>query len=211
MPNWVDCELTIVGKSKAKLDECLAAVVGKEDIVFDRHTGKEFKHEPTIFDFERILPMPAELHSVVSGNTKIDGVMVENFYDTPDGPVAADKADLIKRYGAVSWYEWAISHWGTKWNASEARILTRDMVDEADRSGRSRKATEDAKVSAVIGFQTAWSPPIPIIIALSDKFPKLKFVLDYWEGGMGFQGTYVAKNGETITDVSMKYNGPRGG
>ena len=59
--------------------------------------------------------------------------------------------------------------------------------------------------------QSAWSPPIPVIKAMSDKFPSLKFKLKYYEMGMGFKGVYTVEGGTVLEDSDAKYNGHRGG
>lgn len=74
----------------------------------------------------------------------------------------------LRRYGAVSWYEWRVEHWGTKWN--------------------SYMPTEDGRR---ISFLTAWTPPEPVYKVLSERFPRVAFTLrcaiegedrTYWEG-----------------------------
>ena len=76
--------------------------------------------------------------------------------------------------GGWDWYTWSIAHWGTKWDVEE--ILAED--EDTDYIG--------------ISFETAWSPPIEWVIAVSKKFPSLYFVLTYSEPGMGFAGEYRA-------------------
>lgn len=47
------------------------------------------------------------------------------------------------------WYNWRLENWGTKWNSYECKQLQDNMFL----------------------FDTAWSAPHPIILALSKKFP----------------------------------------
>jgi hypothetical protein len=56
----------------------------------------------------------------------------------------------IQRYGERDWYEWSISNWGTKWNASDS------CFDEE---------------TGVAEFETAWSMPEPVYRALSQYTP----------------------------------------
>jgi hypothetical protein len=60
------------------------------------------------------------------------------------------------QYGANDWYDWSNKNWGTKWNAD---------CKEAELNG------EMCRMS----FDTAWSPPCPIIKKLSEMFPTLYF------------------------------------
>lgn len=58
--------------------------------------------------------------------------------------------------------EWRIEHWGTKHDVSKAETVF---------SRRWNKAS--------FTFETAWSPPRPVIQALSSRFPGLVFELKY--------------------------------
>ena len=46
------------------------------------------------------------------------------------------------------------------------------------------------------GFDTAWSPAEPVVAALAEKFPTLRIIHRYCEGGMGYAGEVVYINGE---------------
>lgn len=54
----------------------------------------------------------------------------------------------ILNYGSPSWYNWAITNWGTKWNVAS---------DEGE-----------IQPDGSIYFDTAWSAPMPIINKLAD-------------------------------------------
>lgn len=94
-------------------------------------------------------------------------------------------------------YQWCLNNWGTKWGIYNSVIKTEKL------DGRNTRL--------VYKFQTAWSPPLPIILAMSNKFPSLKFKLNYFECGMQFKGTYVVKASKIIKDIESKYTGNRGG
>lgn len=82
--------------------------------------------------------------------------------------------DNILEYGHDTWYEWCIDNWGTKWNACETTILENGFE-----------------------FNTAWSTPIPIIEALSSKFPELTFRIEWADENLGYNcGTIECANGE---------------
>ena len=85
-------------------------------------------------------------------------------------------------------YEWCNDNWGTKWNACDVIL-------------------KDNKYY----FNTAWSPPEPVIKKLSEKFPDLTLTLKYWEGGCGFRGMCKFKYGEKIGYSNHRYSGHRGG
>ena len=77
------------------------------------------------------------------------------------------------------WYQWRIDNWGTKWEPSEV----------------SCRIENNSKI--YIHFQTAWSPPDPVIRAFIESVTNNKFLsqyieqikLDYDEVGEGFWGT----------------------
>jgi hypothetical protein len=57
--------------------------------------------------------------------------------------------------GIPNWYDWQRKHWGTKWNA-----YNEDLRDESDST-------------LVLRFDTAWSPPEPVIAALRAKLEEM--------------------------------------
>ncbi len=77
------------------------------------------------------------------------------------------------------WYNWRVSHWSTKWNATNCRY--------------------DSKGNSIL-FHTAWAPPCPVIKALSIKFPKVSFTLKYTEAAIWFAGVCEFENGEMVVD-----------
>lgn len=74
------------------------------------------------------------------------------------------------------WYSWHCDYWGTKWNSSSTYI------------------NEDGD-DLVVWFNTAWSPCIPIIIELINKYPELYFECAYFEPGCWFAGI-ISKDDE---------------
>jgi hypothetical protein len=76
------------------------------------------------------------------------------------------------------WYDWRNEHWGTRSNSYEGQV------------------TEEG-----IGFNTAWSPPIPAIVELAKQIGKsLRLIYD--EPGMDFCGELiVAADGKHCDEV----------
>ena len=75
---------------------------------------------------------------------------------------------LIRKYGADSAWDWCVENWGTKGGGE---------VYYAEPTG--------------IGFETAWSPPIGIVKALS-LLTGREFRLTYIEEGEDFCGEYFS-------------------
>jgi hypothetical protein len=68
----------------------------------------------------------------------------------------------------VNWHSWNNQNWGTKWNAYSCSI-----------------AIVNGK--AFIKFQTAWSPPYPVISAFANKF-QVPFTHRYMDEAHNFWG-----------------------
>jgi hypothetical protein len=56
----------------------------------------------------------------------------------------------------------------------------------------------DNEIKVTYFFNTAWSPPIPVIEEMGKMFPNLEFQLDYFEQGMDFNGHMIIENGECV-------------
>ena len=69
-----------------------------------------------------------------------------------------------------SWYDWRVQNWGTKWSGYDGRF------------------NDD---QTAFTFDTAWSPPLPIIKKLAEITGQT-FILGYIEEGMFFCGKYTA-------------------
>ena len=112
----------------------------------------------------------------------------------PNGKITFDFNKVIPRpkEQEANWYEWNIQHWGTKWNIDSDDIST----------------TKDEILTGKISlrFDTAWSPPTPVIQAAALKYTGLSFKLKYWEGGVGFRGVCTAYK-DKITNKEYKYMG----
>ncbi|HEY9642992.1 MAG TPA: hypothetical protein V6C57_21060 [Coleofasciculaceae cyanobacterium] len=85
--------------------------------------------------------------------------------------------------GDFNWYDWSVKHWGTKWDAYSV------AKREGDR----------------IQFDTAWSVPLPVLIAASKRFPDLVFVNEYIEETLESAGELKLQNGQTILDNHCSY------
>lgn len=80
-----------------------------------------------------------------NGESGTDGLNRFNFYNL----VSPSDLDWYKE--SENWYNWRIANWGTKWNACDLEVDYDDVEDINNITYR---------------FSTAWSPPIPIMLAL---------------------------------------------
>lgn len=216
MPNWCECDLRVEGP-KTIVEKFLTFAMGEE----------------SVFDFNRIVPMPPELSEVPSGSNEMgyrakygteaevadvlsypwvrsEGVTTREeliaFFERtrPEMMATAERYKAnADKYGATTWYDWSWEHWGTKWNAHEAS-LNPEATLSWEEGGQEMSGVE-------INFETAWGPPEPVIRRASELFPELEFDLRYFECGDGFSGMYVCKGGEVLYDKSGDYFGNRGG
>lgn len=108
-------------------------------------------------------------------------------YAKQDELAVKDKTGKTKDGYNSGGREWCQTHWGTKWNAVDTEIELETNTRE--------------NTTARISFDTAWSPPTPVILAMSKTHPALNFTLEYEEGGIGFRGTFTAKNGKVVQDT----------
>jgi hypothetical protein len=90
--------------------------------------------------------------------------------------------------------DWCIANWGTKWNLGDDTNI--DI---------------DTDSFTIYHFMTAWTPPRPVVLAMSKQFPTLRFDLSFWESGVCFQGEYHVENGVVLKDETSPYHGDRGG
>ena len=100
----------------------------------------------------------------------------------------------IKNYESPTWYEWRHDHWGTKWNACRDEI-ERDIAE-----------MEDGNYSILYYFQTAWCPPIEIIVALGKKYPDVKIRAEFNSWESGFKGHILMINGEEKEYICEEYD-----
>ena len=84
--------------------------------------------------------------------------------------------------------------WGTKWDLAESEHC--QVADELQETGSA-------------SFDTAWSPPLKAIGALSRQFPEVSFQLLYCELGMGYAGIARFQKGECQNESCGDHAGVR--
>ena len=94
MPNWCSNRVEVYGDEK-EIKAWKKVVASKK----------------SVFDFNKIMPMPEELEDTKS-------------------PVDVPNPELIEKYGYDNWYDWKIHNWGCKWNINPNDIVVIDDGDE---------------------------------------------------------------------------------
>lgn len=216
MPNHCLNKLKIEGES-AKVQEFFQAI--KADKADDDGSFSPF-------DFNKIIPMPESLN-IVSGSTTDEGIAIldpnsdeaekylgynwvnakgekiktyEMLVEHLKGrhPKDLDEClkmgrtalDNLKEYGCKDWYSWSVKNWGTKWGAYDFVEVNNEPDIE----------------NYEIVFNTAWSPPVPVIEKLGELFPDLSFTLHYFEPGAGFAGCLEVEGDESSDNYTENPN-----
>lgn len=201
MPNHIQNRLTVNG-SKSDVKNFLDFISSEED-------GEKIQ-----IDFNKIKPMPESLN-ITSGSlgemahSLLFGTKKEKFFSisTEENQkrftamdierqkeavlLAIQYQDNLVKYGATTWYDWAIENWGTKWNAYEQN------------DKRNKENT--------IFFQTAWSAPVKLICEVSKKFPELEILFTYADEDAGTNtGNLKILAGEIISCEQPKSQSKEG-
>ena len=110
--------------------------------------------------FGELLPCPQELSDTVSG-----------FVGEGQAELEAKQAANREKYGYSTWYEFCVNEWGTKWDV-----------------GADGNPAQDIPGGLMLGFDSAWSPPI----AAYEKLLAMGFRIRamYYEGGMAYAGIW---------------------
>ena len=77
----------------------------------------------------------------------------------------------IKVHGYKNWYDFCVNEWGTKWDV-----------------GADGNPAQDIPGGLMLGFDSAWAPPINAYEKLFDMGFKIRAM--YYEGGMAFAGIF---------------------
>jgi len=175
---------------------------GEDDELGDRPTK--------IIDFDRIIPMPPGLRETVSPhdiaatqeeadrkNAEYNAQPFSRFGRDDDDPpqikylTMEEMLRRMEEYGAVNWYDWSVTHWGTKWGAYSHTVYELGFF----------KDYEDKVYGRVdLRFETAWSQPAPILQAIEFAFQVKVYAVTQDEGG--FPDVYYPDQ-ETVQEAEV--------
>ncbi len=100
--------------------------------------------------------------------------------------------ELVIKYGHRDWYSWACENWGTKWSAIRAGWMSPSRA--------AKRAAEQ-----VAYFDTAWCPPMPLMVVMSARFPAVIIRIEYCVQ-QNFFGFAAIQAGEIIASKSEEYD-----
>ena len=139
----------------------------------------------TLFDFNKLIPMPEELN-ILEGSKTDEGITAfetDNKSDPELYELGKQAIKNLEKYGHRSWYYWRVQYWETKWNALDVVVNGNSLI-----------------------FETAWSTPFPVLKALSCKFPCIPFSVKYADEDIGYDcGEMTFKDGICIDNISYPF------
>ncbi len=126
-------------------------------IAYDDLSEHGVKADVHTIDFGKVIPQPDYLYR---GNL---------------GPAEREK------YGTKNWYDWNVSHWGTKWNSYG--YCEYDQPENA------------------LKFDTAWSAPHPVIEKLSEMYPHIGIEHSWADEDIGCNcGRHIYMGGDRMEE-----------
>jgi len=203
MPNWAENDLTITGPDVQKVLTAIRSESDEDARILDFNRIIPYPQQYKELD-QRSNEYQEKFLAIEKDDpdrqSKLEALAAE--YGVEPG------APWIKDGYNSGGYEWTCDHWATKWNAAHAKLSLR--IENARRQVRRQIKCEychtvhktdemtvmickqcgsplpdSQPVSALKEFDTAWSPPIPVIEKMASLFPDHEFDLQYFEGGMG--------------------------
>ena len=148
MPNWCS-NVVVFGHPEPKQIARLIKAATKDD--------------QTAGVLQEFVPCPAELLN--------DELTTHYADEAKQATVEAKKAAALEKYGFASWYDWCVTHWGTKWDLTSTNCnqLADDTVE--------------------LSFDTAWGPPLEAFKAMEEQGWHIYAM--YYEPGCVFAGIYT--------------------
>jgi hypothetical protein len=112
---------------------------------------------------QEFIPVPKELSDTVSG------------YVPEQEALEAKQAANREKYGYSTWYDFCVNEWGTKWEI-----------------GADGNPAQDIPGGLMLGFESAWSPPIAAYEKLTEMGFRIRAM--YYEPGMAYAGIWEDGN-----------------
>jgi hypothetical protein len=112
---------------------------------------------------QEFIPVPKELSDTVSG------------FVPEQEALEAKQAANREKYGYSTWYDFCVNEWGTKWEI-----------------GADGNPAQDIPGGLMLGFESAWSPPIAAYEKLTEMGFRIRAM--YYEPGMAYAGIWEDGN-----------------
>jgi hypothetical protein len=231
MPNWAENELTITGPDVETILNAVCSGPCENNDVRTLDFDKIIPYPKMYKELDQRVEEYQEKFLAIKnddpdGQEKLNALAAE--YGVEPG------TPWLKDGFNSGGYEWCCENWATKWPARGIALNTRPDNSQpiAQKTAKcsfcqtvhnleglsvwvcrqcGSPLPEKQPIQAFMEFDTAWSPPIPVIEKLASMFPDHAFELKYFEGGIGFSGHARWTGGSEEFHYQYDYDGPRGG
>lgn len=185
MPNWCQNELIVVGnKKELERFKERACNLGRRQVIDAEGFIPYDKHYQAISDLYEILEPKYGWRTLT--NDEIKEIYTKHPEAKELGIIQYNR--IVDGYNQGG-YDWCIKNWGTKWGFFNSRIID-DNYSFISRIFR--------RAFIKYTFETAWSPPIPVIEEMARQFPKLRFEMSYFEIGHSYEGKIIIKGTKVL-------------
>jgi hypothetical protein len=116
---------------------------------------------------DEFIPVPKDLH-IVAGRVGDDN-------DPKQIELKEAEIRNLATYGYVTWYDFCVNEWGTKWDI-----------------GADGNPAQDIPGGLMLGFDSAWAPPVGAYEKLTEMGFSIRAM--YYEPGMAFAGIWEDGN-----------------
>jgi hypothetical protein len=186
MPNWCYNSLSIEG---SKEDISAIKIQLNQPYVKQHDQWNPETRQMEVKDYTYSNPVFA-FHNI--HNHRQDGVSDEEYIKQSDHTLPIEEQMMFK---GNTWYDWNVRNWGTKW----------DVGVGDDNEYPETELMEESDTYLAYRFNTAWSPPLPAIEALSAQYPDVEFNLSYEEEtGWGGEHLFIDGSGTEIEVYNNK-------
>lgn len=124
----------------------------------------------------------------IEGEEKRVRELFDYIKDNDDEKRLIDFNKILPMPKGVSWYDWSIANWGTKWNSYDNEKISDNEIR----------------------FQTAWDGIVELIKRLSQNYADLNFIYNYADEDLSYNfGKLEIKNGEIVNELDCVENGSK--
>lgn len=178
MPNWVRHNVVIRG-NKEDIARCYEHITkGGENFSFRNIIPRAEELEVTAGSISHL---GEEWGKLTTDKEREEFCEKHKITRDEDKALLQVYADNIKKYGFPTWYEWSIENWGTKWDVDADFECHGGTIE--------------------LHFDTAWSTPIKVFIALSKQYPTINIYAAFADEDLGWNcGEYEIKGGMVTSE-----------
>ena len=197
MPNHLMSKIHFSGE-QSRIDELLESIKGEE----------------TLFDFNRVIPMPESLNIEAGSHTENGLKAYRDFITayTMDGTLEKDLLNIpkekeeifLKARPDIDLDEWNLGRTAFQ---NEQKYGSKNWYEFHIQQWGSKWNSYNSEMAEdnTIEFNTAWTNVKPVVIALSQKFPDIEINYRWADEDIGINmGDVTFKGGECVDEISFE-------